>query len=322
MGRFYSVITPVYNRPNEVEELLNSLAAQNYDNFEILIIEDNSSVPSDGVCDKYKDKLNIRYFFREKAGPSAQRNFGFSEAKGDYFILFDSDCIIPPEYFSQVEEALDKHEWDAFGGPDAAHPSFNALQKAISYSMTSFITTGGIRGKKKHVGNFNPRSFNMGLRKEVFQKVGGFIDMHPGEDIDFSLRIIKAGFKVGLIADAHVYHKRRTNLSKFYTQVYRFGLKRIELFLIHPTELKTIHFLPAAFTFYALLAVLALVVTPFWGLFFAAPLLLFVLFVAAHSTALNGSLQVGLLSVVTTFVQMYGYGRGITENFIKKVVLR
>ena len=318
----FSIITPVYNRPQEVDELLDTLQHQTFKDFEVLIIEDGSTIPSDKIVEAYRDRLNIRYFFKQKEGPSAGRNFGFEQAAGDYFILFDSDLLVPPDYFAKVVAALEKNHWDCFGGPDRAHDSFTDFQKAVNYSMTSPLTTGGIRGEKKHVGQFHPRSFNLGLSRQVYNKVGGFIDMHPGEDIDFSIRIIKAGFKVGLIADAFVYHKRRTSIKKFYRQVYKFGYKRIEIAQLHPTELKLTHFFPTAFSLYMTFAVAVGVYSPMLGLMVGAPLLLYLLIIAADSTIYNKSLKVGLMSVFATLIQMFGYGYGLAEAIVRRLMLK
>ena len=218
--RFYSIIIPVYNRPDEVDELLNSLLPQTYRNFEVIIIEDGSAIKCEHVVDKYKTKIAVEYFFKENEGQGFARNFGFERAKGDYFIVFDSDCLIPQNYLELVDDFLNSHDLDAYGGPDMAHPDFNVLQKAISYSMTSPFTTGGIRGGRKHLCKFHPRSFNMGISKQVFENTGGYKITRMGEDIEFSIRIINSGFKTALIQDAFVYHKRRSSLSQFYKQLH------------------------------------------------------------------------------------------------------
>lgn len=320
----YSVVVPVYNRPDEMEELCETLSHQSYKNFTLVVVEDGSTKPCENVLEKYRSKFQIDYYFKNKEGPSAARNFGFTKSKNDYIVLFDSDLLVPPDYFAQVTASLEttdpKNRLDCYGGPDRAHPSFTILQKAINYSMTSALTTGGIRGRKKHVGQFNPRSFNMGFSQKVYQTVGGFIDMHPGEDIDFSLRIIKAGFKVGLIENAYVYHKRRTDLKKFYLQVYKFGLKRIEIYEIHPTELKLTHLFPTFFTLYFLLCIFGILFLPIPGLIFAAPMILYLGLIFIDSTIVNKNIIVGFLSVVTTLIQMYGYGKGIAENILKKLI--
>lgn len=318
---YFSVIVPVYNRPNEIEELLSTLIHQTYKHFEIIIVEDGSTIPSEHVVHRFQDQLNIRYFNKNKEGPSAARNFGMKQATGDYLVLFDSDLLVPPQYFEETVKGLEKDRWDCYGGPDRAHESFTDLQKAINYSMTSFLTTGGIRGNKKQVGQFNPRSFNMGFSRQVFEKVGGFIDMHPGEDIDFSLRILKEGFKVGLIPDAFVYHKRRSTFKKFYTQVYRFGLKRIELYKLHPDTLKLTHWFPTLFSAYFLSAVAIALLFPPYGYWYALPLGLYLIAIIVHATVDNGSLIVGFTALATTLIQIFGYGKGFWENYWKLVIL-
>jgi glycosyltransferase involved in cell wall biosynthesis len=145
----YSVIVPVYNRPEEIDELLLSLTRQSFHDFEVLIIEDGSENRCEHIVQKYSEKLAVRYYFKENSGQGFSRNFGFERASGDYFVVFDSDCIIPENYFETVHRFLSVTPVDCWGGPDRAHPTFTPIQKAINYSMTSFFTTGGIRGKKK-----------------------------------------------------------------------------------------------------------------------------------------------------------------------------
>ena len=234
---YFSVIIPVYNRPDEVRELLESLSKQTLKDFEVLLIEDGSVNRCDTVAQEFDKDLNICYFYKENSGRSLTRNYGMERASGEYLIFFDSDCIIPERYFEIVKARLEEDYVDCFGGPDAAHTSFSNLQKAISYSMTSFFTTGGIRGGKKGMEKFTPRTFNMGFSKEVYKRVGGFKDMF-GEDIDLSLRIQKAGFHTVLIRDAFVYHKRRVSFRSFYRQVSVFGRARVDLYLLHPESLK------------------------------------------------------------------------------------
>lgn len=309
--KFYSVVIPVYNRPDEVRELLSSLTAQTLKNFEVLIIEDGSSIKCDAVVSEYTGTLDIHYHFKDNSGQGFTRNFGFEKAKGDYYIVFDSDCLIPPNYFETVEAFLNKNEVDAFGGPDAAHESFNTLQKAISYSMTSPFTTGGIRGNKKHVGKFHPRSFNMGISKQVFKTTKGYNLTRMGEDIEFSIRIINSGFSTALIEDAFVYHKRRTSLSQFYKQLHFFGRARINVNRFFPGELKAIHLLPAVFT----LGLVGWLSTYFWSLelFYlgSALLTLFFLLILVHAMIKTRSLKVGLMSLVTSFTQLFAYGMGM-----------
>jgi glycosyltransferase involved in cell wall biosynthesis len=316
--RFYSIIIPVFNRPEEIAELLQSLSGQTFNNFEVIIVEDGSTKTCKTEVDSFAEKLDIRYFIKENTGQGFSRNFGFQKAKGDYFIVFDSDCILPESYLQYVEDNLSKELLDAFGGPDKAEQSFTIIQKAINYSMTSIFTTGGIRGNKKHAGTFHPRSFNMGISREVYNKTGGYIITRMGEDIEFSIRIIKAGFKVGLIEDAFVYHKRRTSLVQFYKQLHFFGRARINVSRFYADELKLVHFFPLFF----LVGWLALVVS--W--FFYRPLFFIGLSVAAvyywlifmDSAIKNMSLPVGVLSVVAATVQLSAYAIGMVAEFFKR----
>src|SRR6202012_4177411 len=245
---FFSIIIPLYNRPQEIKELLETLTLQTYKQFEVLVIEDGCVDDAAEIVKSFTGKLDIKYFVKENEGQGFTRNFGFERAKGDYFVIFDSDCLIPADYLQIVNDHLNTNWLDAYGGPDAAHPSFTAVQKAISYSMTSPFTTGGIRGNKKGIGQFHPRSFNMGVSRKVWEKVGGFIITRSGEDIEYSIRIHTAGFKIGLIPDAKVYHKRRTNFLQFYKQLHFFGRARINVYKFFPKELKLVHFFPAVFT--------------------------------------------------------------------------
>ncbi|HTK18633.1 MAG TPA: glycosyltransferase, partial [Mucilaginibacter sp.] len=240
----FSIIIPLYNRPQEIKELLESLTLQTYKDFEVLVLEDGSVNDAADIVKTFEDKLNVRYFVKKNEGQGFTRNYGFERAKGDYFIIFDSDCLIPADYLQIVDGYLKTNWLDAYGGPDDAHPSFTPVQKAISYSMTSPFTTGGIRGNKKAIGQFHPRSFNMGVSRKVWETVGGFIITRSGEDIEYSIRIHSAGFKIGLIPDAKVYHKRRTDFMQFYKQLHFFGRARINVYKFFPSELKAVHFFP------------------------------------------------------------------------------
>ena len=240
----YSVIIPVYNRPDEVDELLQSLTAQHFKGFEVVVVEDGSSVPCEKIVNQYQGKLDIHYYNKSNSGPGQTRNYGAERSNGEYLIILDSDCILPEGYLDALEKELQPAPADAFGGPDRAHSSFTDIQKAINYSMTSFFTTGGIRGGKKKMDKFYPRSFNMGVRREVYQALGGFSNMRFGEDIDFSIRIFKGGYQCRLFPDAWVYHKRRTDFKKFFKQVHNSGIARINLYKKYPESLKTVHLLP------------------------------------------------------------------------------
>ena len=314
---YFSVIIPVYNRPDEVRELLESLSKQTLKDFEVLLIEDGSVNRCDTVAQEFDKDLNICYFYKENSGRSLTRNYGMERASGEYLIFFDSDCIIPERYIEIVKARLEEDYVDCFGGPDAAHSSFSNLQKAISYSMTSFFTTGGIRGGKKGMEKFTPRTFNMGFSKEVYKRVGGFKDMF-GEDIDLSLRIQKAGFHTVLIRDAFVYHKRRVSFRSFYRQVSVFGRARVDLYLLHPESLKIVHLLPAAFV----LGSLILILLSFFCIWALLPLIVYFLALFFESLVCNHSLRIAGLSVLTSIIQLGGYGIGFLSAFIKKVVFR
>ncbi len=359
----YSIIIPVYNRPDEVDELLDSLARQTLKDFEVLVIEDGSTLTCRPITEKYEENLNIRYFFKENSGPGQTRNYGAERSRGTYLIILDSDCILPPGYLAAVTEELKREPADAFGGPDRAHPSFTDIQKAINYSMTSFFTTGGIRGGRKKMDKFYPRSFNMGVRREVYhsftdiqkainysmtsffttggirggrkkmdkfyprsfnmgvrrevyQALGGFSRMRFGEDIDFSIRIFKGGYRCRLFPDAWVYHKRRTDLKKFFKQVHNSGIARINLYKKYPESLKLVHLLPGLFTLGTAVLLLGAFLCP-WALL---PLALYALLVCMDSTWQNQSLRIGLESVAAAYIQLLGYGTGFWRAWWKRCV--
>lgn len=319
---FFSIIIPLYNRPQEIDELLHTLTQQTYTQFEVLVIEDGSKLDAREIVHSYMNKLDIRYYFKENAGQGFARNYGFERAKGDYFVVFDSDCLIPVNYLEIVKNYLLEHQLDAYGGPDGAHPSFTPVQKAISYSMTSPFTTGGIRGNKKHIGTFHPRSFNMGISREVWERTGGFILTRLGEDIEFSIRIQSMGFSIGLIPDAIVYHKRRTDLKQFYKQLHFFGRARINIYKHFPSELKVVHFFPALFTlFLASSLILNLISSPLkeWS---NTLLAIYILLIFFHSWSRNKSAKVAFLSIAATFVQLTAYGLGFMQDFWKRIILR
>lgn len=302
----FSVIVPVFNRPSEVEELLQSLSGQDYGNFEVIIVEDGSTVSCKDLVTQFASSLKIQYFFKDNTGPGLTRNFGAERAKGEVLIFFDSDCIIPNDYFKRIEEELATEYVDFFGGPDATHPSFTHIQKAIGYSMTSFFTTGGIRGGKLKLERFTPRSFNMGIKAEVFHSVGGFSNMRFGEDVDLSLRLFEMGFRSRLFPKAFVYHKRRTDFRKFFKQVFNSGMARINLSLNHKNSLKLVHLLPSGFVLVMSVAILVS-----WAFPVTSVLpLLYSLAILFDSLLKGNSIRVALLSVVAAWVQLYGYGLG------------
>jgi glycosyltransferase involved in cell wall biosynthesis len=316
----YSVIVPVYNRPDEVRELLQSLTQQTVQDFEVIIVEDGSSVCCDDVVDLFRNQLQIEYVIKPNSGPGPSRNIGFSRATGKYFVVFDSDCIIPPQYFEELTKALQSEKLDAWGGPDRAHHDFTLLQRAMGYTMSSILTTGGIRGGKKHVGSFQPRSFNMGISRQVFEKTEGFKFQRLAEDIELSIRMRKLNFKTGLIPSAFVYHKRRTSLGQFYRQVFNFGRGRVLVGKAHPGEIKLTHWFPTVF-------VAGLLFIPFlWlfnsnlGLLLTAFYTIYFLGIFIDSWRLNKSLPVAFLSVPSAFVQLWGYGLGFFNQWVKSYI--
>ena len=311
----FSLIIPVFNRPQEIDELLSSLISQNFQKpFEVVIIEDGSSISCQDVVERYKYNLDISYYYKSNSGPGDSRNFGMLKAKGDYFIIFDSDCIIPPDYLTEVEKELNLNYVDCFGGPDKALDSFSDVQKAINFAMTSFITTGGIRGGSEKIDKFQPRSFNMGISKKAFESSGGFGKIHPGEDPDLSIRLWQLGFETKLFPKAYVYHKRRIDWSKFYKQVNKFGKARPILNEWYPKYSKITFYFPTLF----LLAFLLSIATAFFKnyiLLVVFTTYIEILFIVALLQ--TKSLKIGLLSVLATLIQFYGYGIG----FLKSLVL-
>ncbi len=323
---FFSIIIPLYNRPQEIDELLASLVHQEYTAFEVLVIEDGSTQDAREIVLGYADRLDVRYYYKPNAGQGFARNYGFERAKGDYFVVFDSDCLIPSDYLTHVQAFLAHTPLGAYGGPDAAHESFTPVQKAISYAMTSPFTTGGIRGNKKHIGTFHPRSFNMGISRAVWEATGGFILTRLGEDIEFSIRVQASGFRIGLIPDAVVYHKRRTTFGQFYKQLHFFGRARINIYKHFPTELKLVHFFPAVFVLFlgALLLVAGLSVYQFWAGPLACVGFLVLLGYAGllffHACWRTRSVQVAALAVLAAMIQLVAYGLGFIQDFWKRVV--
>lgn len=312
----YSVIIPVYNRPDEVDELLQSLTQQTFRDFEVIVVEDGSAIPCKNVADNYRDLLDLHYYSKPNSGPGQTRNYGAERSRGEYLIILDSDCILPEGYLAAIDEELKRQYADAFGGPDRAHASFTDLQKAINYSMTSFFTTGGIRGGKKKMDKFYPRSFNMGVQRKVYQALGGFSQMRFGEDIDFSIRIFKGGYACRLFPDAWVYHKRRTDFRKFFKQVHNSGIARINLYKKYPESLKLVHLLPALFT----LGVAFLLLAAPFCLYSLLPILLYALLVCADSTVQNRSLRIGIYSVAASFIQLIGYGTGFLRAWWSRCI--
>lgn len=309
---YFSIIIPVFNRPDEIDELLQSLTLSTYKKpFEVVIIEDGSTIPCKHIVDIYADKLQISYFFKLNSGPGDSRNFGMTKAKGDYFIIFDSDCLIPMQYLKTVTDALETEFVDCFGGPDKADASFTTIQKAVDFTMTSVLTTGGIRGSSESLNKFQPRSFNMGISKAAFMASGGFGNIHPGEDPDLSIRLWKLGYKTKLISPAYVYHKRRVSWEKFYQQVYKFGLVRPILNQWHPEYTKVTFLFPSLFIIGLAISILLAI----FGIFL--PLLLYIVYFSLlfiSSFYKYKSLQIASYSVVAAIIQFYGYGTGFLKS--------
>lgn len=317
MPRF-SVIVPVYNRVDEINDLLESLSAQTCRDFEVIIVEDGSTEPCGDLVRSFAGKVDVRYFFKPNEGRSIARNYGIDRSSGDYLVFFDSDCVIPRDYFAILSAELDRQPLDCFGGPDAAHESFTPVQKAVSFAMTSFLTTGGIRGGKVQMEKFVPRSFNMGYSRKVYDTVGGFREMFS-EDIDMSTRIRQAGFSIGLIHPAHVFHKRRVDFARFWRQVYVFGMSRITLKLLYPDSLKLVHTLPAlAVIIGVLLVLLGIFVTP-W---FLLPIGIYLVAIFLSAWIATRSLGIALRAVPASVVQICGYGCGFIKAFFTKIILR
>ena len=352
----YSLIIPVYNRPDEVDELLESLTRQTLKRFEVIVVEDGSQVPCEEVVKKYSQGLDVHYFEKPNSGPGQSRNYGAERSRGEYLIVLDSDVVLPEGYLAAVDEELTANPCEAFGGPDRAHESFTPIQRAINYSMTSFFTTGGIRGGssplrgngKGALDKFYPRSFNMGIRADLFRQLNGFSAMRFGEDIDFSIRIFKSGARCRLFPDAWVWHKRRTDFRKFFRQVHNSGIARINLMKRHPGTLKLVHLLPTVFTLGVIGCIMlfalgaALYGYGEWldannlrptdnmhqgvGFVFCIlallPLLFYSLIIFIDSSIRNRSLWVGLLSIPAAFVQLMGYGLGFIESWWKRCILK
>lgn len=313
----FSIIVPVYNRPDEIDDLLKSLAQQTDRGFETVIVEDGSTVACRPQCEAYADSVEIHYYYKDNEGRSIARNYGMDRADGDYFVFVDSDCILPPDYIASLRRELEHTGADCFGGPDAAHESFTDTQKAINFAMTAFLTTGGIRGGKVQMEKFVPRTFNMGFSKEVYREVGGFREMFS-EDIDMSTRIRLAGYAPQLFREVRVFHKRRGNLAKFWRQVHVFGMSRITLQLLYPGSMKLVHWLPAL----AVIGALALIVGSFFCRWLLIPLALYIIAVWICGIAATKSLRIGTLCVPAAAVQICGYGTGFIRAYVWKILLR
>lgn len=324
-SKLFSVIVPVYNRANEIDEFLSSFVKQSSKNFEVIIVDDGSTDNLKEVVEKYKPQLDIHYFYQENRGPGAARNMGMEKANGKWFVFIDSDCTVPPDYIANLEAHLKEGDFDAFGGPDTYREDFSPFLKAVDYSMTSFIGTGGTRGASRSVAKYYPRSFNMGIKREAYEKIGGMKNLRHGQDMDYSNRIYRAGFKVKFLPDVYVYHKRRTNLKKFFKQIFNWGVTRINLGRIDSKMLKPIHFLPAcAISIYFISLILAFFFPIFLYFFIVASaiLVLILLFAFFQSAIKNRSIEVGLLSMVTLLTQVIAYGLGLITGSVKSLFVK
>lgn len=322
-----SIIVPVYNRADEIEDFLASLGKQvistRVNQFEIVIVDDGSSDNLKDVIKKHREFLKIDYYFQLNKGPGAARNLGMEKASGDWFVFIDSDCTMPPVFIQNMFNHLGTNEFDAFGGPDTGRDDFPVFLKAVNYSMTSFLGTGGTRGSKgKSVAKYYPRSFNMGIKKEVYKKIGGMNKLRHGQDMEFSNRIYRAGFKVKFLSDVFVYHKRRTSLRRFYKQIFNWGVARINLGKIDKAMLKPVHALPAIVVLQFFLVLLAAIFIPIMRTILILELLIgcFVALLAfVESTRKNHSVVVGLLSIITLFTQVFAYGIGFWTGVVKSI---
>lgn len=317
MALLFSIIVPVYNREEEVRELLESLVLQSDKGFEIVIVEDGSSLPCKATAEEYSSAVALQYFYKDNEGRSPARNYGMDHARGDYFIFVDSDCILPPDYIEKLRRCLNEKWRDCYGGPDDAHSSFTDMQKAINFAMTSFLTTGGIRGGKVQMEKFVPRTFNMGFSRKVYEKVGGFREMFS-EDIDMSTRIRLGGYSPELLRDVKVYHKRRGTLGKFWRQVHVFGMSRITLQLLYPGSMKAVHWAPAIFTIGAAALITLSLTDPKWLI----PPAFYLLALWISACVATRSLKVGCLAVAASMVQLLGYGTGFIRAYVWKILLR
>jgi len=316
----FSIIIPVYNRPSEIFELLTSLVSQSLQDFEVVLVEDGSTDKAEQVASFFQSQIDIRYFYQENQGQGFARNFGMSQAKGDFFVILDSDVILPGDYLLVLKNAILSRNLDAFGGPDSAASDFTNLQKAMDFAMTSFWTTGGIRGKLKDPSKYQARGFNMGVSRAVFESIGGFVDPNQGEDIEWSIRIKKAGFTLELVEDAFVYHKRKNTLKSFAKQAFSFGRNRVNVSRFHPEAIKLVHWLPTFFLVFLFSIVLNILVVNFYPTLHLGILGIWGGLVIVSATLKYKSLWVGVLALLTSLVQLCDYGAGLVFELFKKAV--
>ncbi len=318
---FYSVILPTFGRPADVSAFLESLTRQSYTSFEVIIVDGSLDDILQPVIKSFSSKLKIKYFYERGLGASESRNKGCDNAKGDYLVFIDSDCILPSHYFAAIDDFIKSNRVDGFGGPDDAHHSFSSFQKAVNYAMTSFFTSGGIRGKKHHLGDFHLRGFNMGISRKAFDTVGGFSEMQVAEDLDISIRLLKAGFKTALISNAYVYHRRKSDFKKFFKQLYMHGKGRIDLYMRHRGALKPLHFLPALFIFYLIAGILSAFLAPRIFLVFAGSIVLYIILVFIDSLIQYKSIYTSFLSIIAALELLVAYGAGLLRNLVVRVIL-
>ena len=324
----YSIIVPSFNRADEIEELIGSITRLKFDRerFELVIVDDGSTDHTLNLLEKYKNEIgdNLVYFTQKNQGPGAARNTGMSKAKGDFFIFVDSDCTVPENWLTEIDISAQANRADAFGGADTYSDDFSPLLKAINYSMTSFITTGGLRGKKgKKLAKFYPRSFNMGLTRQLWEKIGGFGSLRHGQDIEFSNRILKSGAVVVFVEKASVFHKRRTNIRRFYKQVFNWGVARINLYKIDNTMLEPLHALPALITLLTILTIiLSLVFSPLRILVYAGLILALIILGVSMLDAIRmyKQLKPALLLPLIMPAQIFGYGLGFIYNYTRRII--
>jgi len=326
----YSIIIPSYNRVDEIRDLVNSFQNLSFDRnrFEVLVIDDGSVDTTIDFLEKFQKETNyaLLYFSQKNQGPGVARNTGMQKANGDFYIFVDSDCTVPDSWLKEIDNALNKSQADACGGPDTFRDDFPPILKAINYSMTSFLTTGGLRGKKgKKLAKFYPRSFNMGISRRLADKIGGFGSLRHGQDIEFSNRIIKSGAEVVYVPDAPVYHKRRTNIRRFYKQVFNWGVARINLYTIDKSMLEPLHAAPAMITIFTILiSILALLVSPIRTLFWIGCILYIamLLFSMIDSIRIYKSLKPALYLPFIMPAQIFGYGFGFIYNFVRRIIFQ
>lgn len=318
----YSLIIPVFNRPDHIEALLKCLVKQTFRDFEILIIESGSSIKSDKIVETFSQQINIRYFFKGNDGQGFSRNYGMERAQGDYFVILDSDILLDENYLENLNNHLTTKYLDCFGGPDRLHPDSNNIQKAVNYCMTSIFTTGGTRGQSKSVGKYYPRSFNMGFSRKVYEATMGYKIPYLGEDMELSMRIQALGFSTGLVPTAYVYHERKKTFSGFYKQMHWFGRARINIYSFFPQSLKLIHSLPVGFLLYFAITLISAFYSPFLFMAMATPLILYFAAIFIDASLQYNSLIIGFLSIYGAFLLMAGYGIGFLTDFYKKVLIK